>query len=326
MFKKSAILLAVSSLAMAAQADVLSAGKDTKFEVNVDVGAFYTTIDNGSAAKTKDFKGASLNQIEIKASHKVSDEISVFGEIEVDYDPITDNGTLSTDDMRIGLASKSFGRISAGQFDNFFEDNVLESLIINRGDKAAVAELSAGAQKGRTVQYTHKLGDLSFGLDYSFTRNQATAGDAATDLSNSTAVTLAYKLGDLTLAAGMANFGDYTDKGVTQTVDSTTGFSLNYAFGATKLAGLYAVTEDTAAAGGKKTKHTGAAITTTVGQFGAGLAYQVVDKDGADKRNEMSVSLGYKPYKGFELFLDLSKLDDVKGKGDRMEVGAKYSF
>ena len=323
MFKKSAILLAVSSLAMAAQADVLSAGKDTKFEVNVDVGAFYTTIDGGSSADTKNFKGASLNQVEIKASHKVSDEISVFGEIEVDYDPITDNGTLSTDDMRIGLASKSFGRISAGQFDNFFEDNVLESLIINRGDKAAVAELSAGAQKGRTVQYTHKLGDLSFALDYSFTRNQSDATKDAEKLSNSTAVTVAYKLGDLTLAAGQANFGDYTDAGAVQTTDSTTGLALSYSMGSTKFAGLYAVTEATDK---KKTKHTGLAVTTSMGQFGAGLAYQVVDKDGADKRNEMSVSLGYKPYKGFELFLDLSKLDDVKGKGDRMEVGAKYSF
>jgi hypothetical protein len=150
MFKKSLILLAISTLAMGTRAAEFNVGKDTKFEINVDVGAFYTAIDGGDSADEKDFKGASINQVEIKAAHQVTADISVFGEIEVDYDPITDNGKIETDDMRIGVASKSLGRLSAGQFDNFFEDNVLEALIINRGDKAAVTELAAGAQKGRT--------------------------------------------------------------------------------------------------------------------------------------------------------------------------------
>ena len=318
MFKKSAILLAVSSLAMAAQADVLSAGKDTKFEVNVDVAAYYQTVKGAtSAANTKDFLGKGLNQVEIKASHKVSDEISVFGEIEIDYDPIGDDGAITTDDMRIGVASKSFGRISAGQFDNFFEDTVLEALIINRGDSASVADLKAGAEKGRTIQYTHKLGDLSFAVDYTLGRNAA-----KTDMSPGTAVTVAYKMGDLTLAAGQSKFGDYDKAGAAQTTDSTTGVTLSYGIGATKLAGLYAVSETNA---GAETKHTGAAVTTSIGNFGAGLAYQVVDTNGT-KRNEMGLTFGYKPFKGMEVFLDLNKLDKANGQGDTMEVGAKYSF
>ncbi len=323
MFKKSAILVAISTLAMGAQAAEMNVGKDTKFEINVDVGAFYTTIDGGASADTKDFKGASINQVEIKATHQVTPDVSVFGEIEIDYDPITDNGKIETDDMRIGVASKSFGRLSASQFDNFFEDNVLEALIINRGDKAALTELAAGAQKGRTVQYTHKLGDLSFAVDYSFTRNQSDAATAATKLSNSTAVTLAYKLGDLALAAGHSSFGDFKSDGSAQTTDSVMGFAASYALGATKLSGLYATSKATDS---KKTTHTGLAATTTMGQFGAGIAYQIVDKDGAAKRNETSLSFGYKPFKGMEVFLDLSMLDDVQSKGDRMEVGVKYSF
>ena len=319
MFKKSVILLAVSSLAIAAQADVLSAGKDTKFEVNVDVGAYYQTTKGAtSAADTTDFLGKGLNQIEIKASHKVSDEISVFGEIEIDYDPIGDDGDIKTDDMRVGVASKSFGRISAGQFDNFFEDNVLEALIINRGDAAAVSELKAGAEKGRTIQYTHKLGDLSFALDFTLGRNTA-----KTDMSPGTALTLAYKLGDFTIAAGHANFGDYDKSGAAQTTDSTSGLNLSYSIGATKLSGLYAISETKV---GLKTSHTGAALTTTMGQFGAGIAYQVVDTDNTAKRNEMSISLGYKPFKGMEVFLDLVKFDKAGGQGDTMEVGVKYSF
>lgn len=319
MFKKSAILLAVSSLAVAAQADVLSAGKDAKFEVNVDVGAYYQTTKGAtSAADKKDFLGKGLNQVEIKASNKVSDEISVFGEVEIDYDPIGDDGEIKTDDMRVGVASKSFGRISAGQFDNFFEDTVLEALIINRGDAASVAQLDAGAEKGRTIQYTHKLGDLSFALDYTLGRNAA-----KTDMSPGTAVTVAYKMGDLTVAAGQSNFGDYNKSGAAQDIDSTTGFTLSYGIGATKLAGLYAVSETNA---GVETKHTGVAVTTTMGNFGAGLAYQVVDKDNVAKRNEMGLTFGYKPFKGMEVFLDLNKLDKDNGQDDVMEVGVKYSF
>jgi hypothetical protein len=324
MFKKSAILLAISTLAVGAQAAELSAGEGTKFQINVDVGAYYKTIkgEAPTGEDTKNFLGKGLNQVEIKATHKISDDISVFGEIEVDYDPIGDGDTGKTDDMRIGVASKSFGRVSAGQFDNYFEDNVLEVLNINRGDAASISNFSAGSVKDRTIEYTHKMGDVSIGLDYAFTRNNA-KNDETTDLSNSTALTALYKLGSVTLGAGYASFGDYDDEGADQAVDTTTAFSVSYAMGATKLAGLYAVEK---AVDGDKTTGTGFAVTHTMGKFGAGINYLTVDEDGEDKRNEMGLSFGYKPFKGMEVFLDLVKFDDEDDVGDTMEVGVKYKF
>jgi hypothetical protein len=323
MFKKSAILLAISTLAVGAQAAELSAGEGTKFEINVDVGAYYQTVKGATSDENlKNFLGKGLNQVEIKATHKISDDISVFGEIEVDYDPIGDGDTVKTDDMRIGVASKSFGRVSAGQFDNYFEDNVLEVLNINRGDAASISNFDAGSVKDRTIEYTHKMGDLSIGLDYSFTRN-SDVNKTTTDLSNSTALTALYKLGSVTLGAGYASFGDYDDEGADQAVDTTTAFSVSYAMGATKLAGLYAVEK---AVDGDKTTGTGFAVTHTMGKFGAGINYLIVDEEGEDKRNEMGLSFGYKPFKGMEVFLDLVKLDQEGGEGDTMEVGVKYSF
>jgi hypothetical protein len=307
---------------MAAQADVLSAGKDTKFEVNVDVAAYYQTKKGAtSATDKKDFLGKGLNQVEIKATHTLSEDISVFGEIEIDYDPISDDGEIKTDDVRLGVASKSMGRLQVGQFDNYFESSVLEAINVYRGDAATVANLSAGAVKARTVEYSHKIGDLTFALDYSFTKNAA-KDTAATEMSNSTAVAAAYKLGNLTFSAGVANFGDYKADGTTQTTDSTTGFAATYTMGDTKLAGLYAMSETTA---GVETKHTGFALTHNMGKFGAGFNYQVVDVSSV-KRNEMGLSLGYKPYKGMELFLDMVKFDKAGGQDDTMEVGVKYKF
>jgi hypothetical protein len=324
MFKKSAILLAVSSLTMAAQADVLSAGKDTKFEVNVDLGAYYQTIKGGVTNETtnavsnaKDFKGAALNQIEIKASHKVSDDITVFGEIEIDYDPIIDNDTPKTDDVRLGFASKSVGRFSVGQFDNAFEDGVMEALIINRGDSATISELKSGTDKGRNVQYSHKLGDLSFALDYTFSPSSD-----KTEMSNSTAVSASYVMGDFSIAAGMAQFGDYTG-GAASKLDSATGLALAYKMGSTKLSALYAKNEDLK---GLVTQNTGLALTYTMGAFGAGINMQTVDKDGSAKRTETGLTLGYMPFKGMEFFVDMVKLDNTAGKGDTTEVGVKYSF
>lgn len=324
MFKKSAVLLAVASMAVGAQAGVLSAAKDTKFEINVDLGAYYQTEkggvtdeETGVVSDATDFKGSGLNQIEIKATHKLSDDVSVFGEIEIDYDPIIDNDTVKTDDVKLGFSSKSAGRFTVGQFDNAFEDGVMEALSISRGNDASITELKSSTDKGRNVQYSNKLGDLSFAVDYTFTPKSDNS-----DMSNSTAFMASYALGDITLSAGMANFGDYT-KGAASKLDSATGFAVDYKLGNTNIAALFASNEDIS---GVETQHTGFALKHSMGAFGAGINMQSVDKDGSEKRNEMGVSFGYKPYKGMEVFLDLVKFDKDASVGDVTEIGVKYKF
>ena len=138
---KNLIALAVAALAAApAMAAKFEPVKGTTFEVNVEVGAMHQALKNSSGVNKKQLTGSSLNQIEIKGEHRINADLSIVGEIEVDYDPIKDNDTVKTDDARIGFNSKSVGRFTVGQFDSYFEDNVVETLGLANGDKASVTE------------------------------------------------------------------------------------------------------------------------------------------------------------------------------------------
>ena len=116
MLNKSVVAIAVATLAMGVQAGELATDKDVKFEVNVDVGTYHVSKRNAAGRDINEVMGKGLNQVEIKATKNINEDISIFGEIEVDYDPVVDNSNFVSDDTRVGIASKKYGRFSAGQF------------------------------------------------------------------------------------------------------------------------------------------------------------------------------------------------------------------
>ena len=70
MMKKSALFLAVSAaLATPAFAAEFQVNKDTKFQINVEVGAYHEDVKNSAGLSEQAFTGKGLNQIEIKADH-----------------------------------------------------------------------------------------------------------------------------------------------------------------------------------------------------------------------------------------------------------------
>lgn len=322
MLKKTAMALAISMLAIGAHSAEISAGKDTKFEVNVDVGAYYLSNKEKDGTSTNEFLGKGLNQVEIKASHKLVNDITVFGEIEVDYDPITDNAALSTDDVRLGFSSPAWGRVSVGQFDSFYEDNVLEILGVGRGENGFVTEASAG-NDGRKIQYSHKIGDLSFAADVSFTKKNAAFDDA----DNGFAFGASYKLGDLMLSAGFSDLNKYKSDFPTgkeaNSAKSSMGLGASYKIGNVKLMGLLA--SEKAASDNEKTTYMGAGVAYAMGDLNLGLAVQQ-RKEGSDKFNEWSAGIGYTIFKGMETYIDLRGLNKPKNEGDLVEVGLRYSF
>lgn len=322
--KKNMIALAVAAcVAAPAFAAEFQPAPGTRFEVNVEVGAYYQSRKNSAGASEKGLIGASLNQIEIKAEHKINDDISLFGEIEVDYDGIIDNDTVKTDDTRLGIKSKSFGTFSVGQFDSYFEDNVMETLGLTHGDKASVTEPGAN-NDGRHLQYLKTFGDVTFALDFMNSQDKA---DKSVN-SNGNAVTLAYKLGDLTLAGGFSKIAKFkSDTGDTVVTagaaKSVAGLSAKYKLGAATLLARHA---NEKREGGGNNKFTGMGLTYLMGQFDFGVAFQKVKEGTAASRNEYSVGVGYTPFKNMTLFADVAKYKKAKGKDDVVEIGVKYAF
>jgi len=325
MMKKTLVAIAAATVALGAQAAELVTDKDMKFEINVDVAAYHLTKRDSAGREVRELLGKGLNQVEIKATRTIDSDISIFGEIEVDYDPVVDNQNFVSDDTRIGIASKKFGRVALGQFDSYMEDNVMEVLGIGHGENGFMTEPTS-ANKGRHIQYSHKLGDLTMAVDYT-----SSVGPTATNSENSSgyALTAAYKIGDLTAALGWSEIAKYKTEGGTKTVGAlndnknAVGLALTYQMGNVGLRALAAEVESTAKV---KTAYSGVALTYVMGQFDFGVSTQNVNPANGKSVTEWSLGFGYTPFKNMQLFLDFAGLGLDNGKDDVAELGFKYTF
>nr|WP_315464340.1 porin [uncultured Rhodoferax sp.] len=267
--------------------------------------------------------GKGLNQVEIKAAKTVNEDISIFGEIEVDYDPVVDNSAFTSDNTRVGIASKKFGRFSAGQFDSFMEDNVMEVLGLGHGENGFMTE-AASANKGRHLQYSHKLGDVTFAVDYT----SAIGPSTNPENSNGFALAASYKIGGLTLAGGWSELAKYKADGSAaagslNTDRYSTGLAATYQLGSVAVKGLVAEVESTAKI---KTSYTGLAVTYVMGEFDFGVSMQRVNPENAKAREEWSAAVGYTPFKNMQFYVDFAGLGKANGEGDVSEIGLKYTF
>ena len=317
MLKPTLLAVAAAVAVGAAQAETFKINDKTTFEVNVDVGAYYVSEKNADGKSESQIAGKGMNQVEIKADHKMADGVKVFGEIEIDYDPIKDNDSVKTDDVKVGL-SGGFGKIMAGQFDSFAEDNIFEALAVGHGEYAFVSEPASG-NDGRHLQYSNSFGDLKLGLDLT----HKAGADDATASKTGMVLGMTYKLSDLTLGFAYDKITGFDTDGKAAKAKSTTGMSVKYKLGDATLLGLAAQT--TPVSGGDKTKYTGFGVTYDMGAVNLGLAYQQV-KTGDTKTNETSLGVSYEMYKNMSIYADMLKTGANKGEGDALEVGIAYSF
>lgn len=320
MFKKSvmaaAVAAVVSTPAMAAEWKI---NEDTKMAVNVDLAAYYLDEKSSTGSSTKDMDGYGLNQVEIKASHKINDDVTVFGEIELDFDPIDDNGDVQTDDTKFGIKSKSFGTVTVGQFDSYFEDKIAEAIIVKHGEHAETTELSSNSLDSQRIQYKNKAGNLTFAVDMSYTTSSAADKDNDIDWSGAAL----YKMGNLTLGAGFVNPAKYSNTGAASTKDNGYGLVAHYKMDNTKLNFLYGKSSTTA---NVDTDQMGASLVHKMGNAELSFGIQEVDADNAASRTEMMAGIQYELYDDMHIWLDVAKLDKANDQGDVIEAGLKYSF
>jgi predicted porin len=322
MFKKTTTAaLAALLCAGVSHAETFKVGDKIDFEVNVDVGAYYASVKDSAGESVTQIAGKGMNQVEIKATHKMPGGVKVFGEIEMDFDPVKDNDGVTTDDVKLGL-SGDFGKLTVGQFDSFAEDNVFEVLGVGHGEYAYVSEPASG-NDARHIQYAHKIGAVSFGADLTHKNNDASGGDK-TKSKTGLALGATYKLDALTLGFGYDKITGYDTKGAAASDKSTTGLSAKYKLGDATLLGFYGQTKPVAA-GDDKTKYTGFGVTYDMGAVNLGMAYQQV-KVGSTKTNETSIGVSYEVYKNMTVYADMLKTGADMGEGDALEIGLAYSF
>ena len=306
--KKSLLASAVAAAVLAGPALAMKLeGPDYEIQVNVDAGFYFQNSTASSGADTADVKGDGINQIEIKGKRKAGD-MTVFGEIEVDYDPVGDNDSVLTDDAKIGIKG-DFGTIQAGQFDFYFEDKLAEAL---QREHAADAKLSeagdANDKDDNHLMWKNKFGGTELAVDLRYDESNSNPGQVA--------FTVKSKVSDaMSVVAGATTYNDETDAmGIAATLKMSDS---------TSMTGLY-FQEETSA--GAETTYTGIALDNKVGSTDMNIAIQEVDADGSAVRTEVSFGIGYELVDGVGLFADHATLDTYNDEGNTTEIGMKYSF
>jgi hypothetical protein len=344
MMKKTAIALGIASMAFGAQAAEWMVTPDHKFEVNANVGACYQSLTDSTAGLiTTSVNGCGNNQIQLRSVKTVASGIKLIGQIEVDFDPTLDNVLTKSDDMRVGVDVPVWGRLVAGQFDSFYEDNVSEGLgIWGAGDVAAYTDeplsnvagaSSRGAVKSKAIEYYNKYQNFELAINLN-------AGYQDTNLLNpmwGVATTVGYKLGDLQMYVGGVTLPAYYSDTVFTSGTSTTtttlyranpytngsGFSANYTMGNTKMAVMMSTTQTLK---GALYNYGGFSVQQTIDAWKVGFTALNVNYGGTAQYSQYAAGLNYTFVKNARVFVEARSLGIANGYGDAFEAGMNYSF
>lgn len=323
MFKKTLAAVAVGMLAFSAQAAEFTAG-DVVFQVNLDAGAEVITTKAAVGSSTA-FNGA--GQIQLKATKKVNDDLSVFGTLEVDFDPVSDNSPVLSDDVKIGLASKSFGTLTVGQFDTYMEDQIAEALGYWNPGAGAISDLKVSeptvGNDGRQIQYITKMGDFTAAL--SINSSNALAADGEQFLGS--AAVLGYQSGPFRAYVGTSTVPKYkSDTFKVNTAKTATGASAYYTFGTTTLSVMGVKQTSTT---DLDTNYAGVGVYHVMGEYDLGVALQTktvnTSSTASTTTSEWSITGGYTVTKGTKFYVGALGLD-AGGVGDLIVLGLTTSF
>jgi len=322
MFKKTLAAIAVGMVAFGAQAAEFTAADGTAFQVNLDAQAEYLQTKAALGSSTT-FNGA--GQIQLKATKKVNDDLSVFGQIELDFDSVVDNAAALSDDTKIGLTSKTFGQIMFGQYDSYMEDNIAEALAYWNPANAdiKVSEASIGG-RGRQMEYRGKFGDFTAVAALSTSNAGANTGEQF--FGNS--FVLGYQSGPLRAYIGTNSVPKYvSDTFALATVKTNTGASVYYTFGTTTVSALVLKSTSTS---DLDTNYAGVGVYHVMGDFDFGLALQSKTAFAANGTStgtsEYTLHGGYTVTKGAKFYVGLLSLGKTDGVGDLLAAGYTVSF
>jgi hypothetical protein len=336
MMKKTASALGIAALACGAQAAEVFKNADTAVEINLDLNFYALNINDTANAMARTYLQGAGTQLQFKTSKVVDADLTVFGQFEADPDPVGDNATLLTDDMKFGIKSKSMGTIQFGQFDSYMEDNLMEiatSFFIQ--GYGGISEPTA-MMDHRHVMYSHNIGDFAIGLDYTQTPN---AASAATDSQPGFAYTASYKLGDLRVVAGASTISRYTSSYGTNANKEAKGIGASYSLttgaGLTKFALLSATNTSystTTAYDGLDTKYNMFSVNHTYGQWNVGVVSSVKDtpalssSTSATSYNEVGYQVVYDLGKGAKFYAASFNMGLPTSVGNNFEIGFATSF
>jgi len=343
MMKKTAIAFGIAAMGFGAQAAEWMVTPDHSLAVNADVAACYQGMTGKTGQVTSTLYGCGNNQIQLKSTKTLENGIKLIGQIEVDFDPLLDNDFVKADDMRVGVDVPVWGKLVAGQFDSFFEDNVSEALgFWGVGDAAAFVDeplswvggtKSRGAVKSKALEYYNSYENFSLAITLN-------AGYQDTNMYTpmfGVGTTLGYKSGDFQMYFGSvvlpAYFSDTVYVEQSATVAATlyranpytnaSGLTANYTMGNTKVAGLIYTAQTIK---GEMYNWGGFSVEQTIDAWKLGFTMQNANYGANTQYSQYSAGANYTFVKNARIFVEARTLGVANSLGDAYEVGMKYTF
>lgn len=310
-----------SLLAAAIAAITVTPVMAAEISVHADIGAYYVSTTDANGDDNGDLSGKGMNQIELKAKHKAANGMSVFGELEIDFDPVKNDGAVKTDDIKIGFKG-DFGKFTVGQFDTKFEDKISEALQLKFGEYAELSEVKKDNDE-QHFQFETKVSDnlkVTFDGTYVGKDSGFNGGETAgSDLGYS--ITTEMKAGSSKIYLGYTKMNEFEKDGDFQTnsYDNSMGVALKTKLSdQTTLRALYAVSEKD---NGDEVDYKGLGLEHSMGDVDFAIAMQ--DKDGT---TEWHTGAQYNFDKEFAIYAEMAKFGATNDEGDVFETGLKYQF
>ena len=281
-----------------------------------------------------------------RAEHRLNDELTAFGQIEVEFstdDPAGAGGGAfdEQDSAFLGLKG-GFGKVKVGNFDNVYEELIIDATEV--AEDAEISDEGVASEDNMIAYYSPDFGGFSFRAQ---TRVIGENDDDAPDQNPDNEVGFAIAGGYTADAWGV--YAGYDDRGAeavdqfdnngdriensagnaitTSADEGTFGVAAIGRIANVELAGKFAQ-QDLEDNDPRGDDITFSAVRGTVGLGRTELygAVQTVDEDNGADRDELTLGVKYPIWDNLLIWAEAGEFDRTNDAGDNAMVGAIFSF
>lgn len=326
----SALAVAAALSASAAHAVEFQATEDTTFSV-------YGTLEPKLVSE-KDANGDSSFELSdedstlgFAAEHQLSRAVTGFAQIETEFDIDDGNAFTGLDSAFAGFKG-GFGRVQAGNFDNVYEDLIVDATEV--AEDAQITDEELSGEDNQIAYYSPDFGGFSFRAQARIQGEDETGIDDGNEVG--LAVAGGYTGEVFSLYAGYDDRGaevvdefDNTGSVIGSQIndEATYGLAGIVGVGSFEFAAKYAIEDqvDNAPAGDE------ISFTAIRGSFDYGpgelwASAQEVSPDIGDDRTEVTVGVDHDIYDNVAVFAEAGRFDKRNDEDDVYLVGMIYSF
>ncbi|MDZ7829018.1 MAG: porin [Halofilum sp. (in: g-proteobacteria)] len=328
MMKKSLIALAVGTAvaAPAAHAVDFEMG-DTKFSVGGTLEPSFESFNDASGDSVSQFTDND-STLEFDFEHVLDDNLSAYGHIEYEFnfDESGSNagGLDDLDSAELGFVG-NFGTVQLGTYDTLYEDELAE--LLDEFENAEVsdeADGDDGSGEGNQITYwSPGYGDGGFSFAAEIKHEGEAEGTVAGDSGTGITLVGRFDMDNWGIVVGNDDRGAATAGG-DFVEENTTGIGGYYTINDFEIRARYA--DEANPGNNSDVEYVGVLGSYDYGPGSFNVAVQDVSPDQGNSFTELAANVKHDLYDNLRVFFEIGQFDRQNDAGDRVELGAIYSW